>query len=124
MQVKDTIPRWVFFVIATPLGLWSTIQAFWLERLSANTDPQWWLFSHLLVLNLVYWYVPALAAPFVMRLASRYQLGLNRWPVQARVHAAGALVYAGVHSLVLLATRAILFPHSPIATGCGSCMLV
>jgi signal transduction histidine kinase len=123
MPVKSTIPRWVFFAIATGLGVWSTFQAFWLWRLSPNAEPVWPVLPRLLVLNLVYWYVPALAAPIIMRLASRYQLGTARWPVQARVHMAGAVAYAGAHSAILVVTRVLLFPNSPSAKGCWSCIL-
>ena len=123
MSAPNTIPRRVLFAFATALGVWSTFQAFWVERLANNAEPVWPFVPQLLALNLIYWYVPALAAPLIMRLAAKYQLGLTRWPVQVRVHLPGALAYAGVHSLTMLATKAVLFPHGRIAAGCWTCML-
>ncbi len=97
------IPLWVLLLIATAFGLSSTGQAYWLERLSnaPATGTMW----QLLALNLVYWYVPALLAPWVMGLAVRFPLARVRWPVQVGVHAAGALAYSLVHNAAMLGTR-------------------
>lgn len=111
----------MLLVIATAFGVSSTVQAYWLQRLA--TGGTWHTIPQLLALNLVYWYVPALAAPVIMAIATRYQLGRVWWPVQALVHVPGALAYAGVHSSVMLATRALLFPNGAVATGtCWRCV--
>ena len=121
MTSRGRISGSVLFTIATAFGVSSTIQAYWLQRLSkdmAVTGTP----LRLLILNLVYWYVPALSAPVIMALATRYQLGRVKWPVQALVHVPGALVYASLHSAAMLATRVVLFPGGPVASGCWPCV--
>src|SRR5437773_1442901 len=56
------IPAPLLFVIATAFGISSTFQAYWMDRLSPHTHPMQDAVLHLLVLNLVYWYIPALLA--------------------------------------------------------------
>ena len=65
-----------------------------------------WL--HLLALNLAYWYVPALLAPLIMRIAARYQLGRTSWSTQIAVHVSGVLVYSLIHTSAMFALRAVL----------------
>ena len=98
------------FLIATSFGVSSTIQAFWLERLGGiPASPA--LALHLLLLNLVYWYVVALFAPLVIALALRFEASHMAWPRQALLHIAGAFLYSVVHTAAMLATRALLFPE-------------
>jgi two-component system, LytTR family, sensor kinase len=108
MAAPVTAPRLLLFAIATILGVSSTFQAYGLQVLEGK-DSSPGLLLPLLALNLVYWYVPALFAPSIMRIALRYDLGRTPWRVQALVHVAGALVYSVVHTMVVLAARAILF---------------
>lgn len=110
MAASVTIPRSVLFAIATGFGVSSTFQAYGLQVLEGRDLSGRTVFP-LLVLNLVYWYVPALLAPTVMRTALKHELGRRRWPVQALVHVTGALAYGVIHTTVLLATRAVLFPR-------------
>src|SRR5436190_16653892 len=66
--------------IATVFGVSSTFQAYWLSRVTGDNEA---MRIHLLVLNLVYWYVPALLAPMIVKLATRYQIRRGRLPVFA-----------------------------------------
>jgi len=108
MQPRDRIGAPTLFGIATVFGLSSTLQAWWLHRLSPDSPmPSVGL---LLVLNLVYWYIPALLAPYVMAFARADWLRGARWPVQALVHAGGAIGYALTHAACMLATKTLLLP--------------
>jgi two-component system LytT family sensor kinase len=100
----------VLLGIATAFGVSSTFQAYWLSQVSGDNQP---MRLHLLVLNIVYWYVPALLAPLIMRMATRYQIGRGRWHISALVHVAGALTYSIIHTAAMLATRAALMPTAP-----------
>ena len=109
MPQRLKVPALPLFVIATAFGVSSTIQAYSMKLLedgaaSPRSIPQ------LLGLNLVYWYLPVLLAPTIKALALRYQLGRVRWFTQAAVHITGAFVYSVVHTVAMLATRAVLFP--------------
>ena len=64
MPTRGRIPFPVLLGIATVFGVSSTIQAYWLSRVSGDNEP---MGVHLLILNLVYWYVPALLAPIVVQ---------------------------------------------------------
>ena len=63
---------------------------------------------HLLVLNLVYWYVPALLAPVIIKLATKYQIAGAVSTTFAAVHVTGALAYSLIHTAAMLGTRAVL----------------
>ena len=65
----------------------------------------------LLVLNGVYWFVPALLAPVVVAITRRYRIGHTPWPTAVAVHVASAIAYSLLHTSVLLVTRALLFPY-------------
>ena len=110
MPDRVKVPALPLFVIATALGVSSTLQAYSMSvldhgSLSAGAIPR------LLALNLVYWYLPALLAPTIMALVLRYQLGRVRWSTQALVHVTGAVVYSVVHTVGMLGMRAVLFPE-------------
>jgi hypothetical protein len=111
------VPTWVVFAIATAFGVSSTFQAYGLQLLEGRETSS--LRVPLLLLNLVYWYVPALLAPMIMRLALKYELGRRRWRVQALVHLAGLLSYAIVHTTILLGARALLFRRGRPTTLAG-----
>ena len=108
MPDRLKVPALPLFVIATALGVSSTLQAYSVSVLEdAAMSPR--AIPQLLALNLAYWYLPALLAPTVMTLVLRYQLGRVRWSTQALVHVSGAVVYSVVHTVAMLATRAVLF---------------
>ena len=60
------------------------------------------------LLNLSYWYLPALVAPLVMRIAVRYQLDRTSWWRQLAVHGIGALLYSVLHTATMFGLRAVL----------------
>src|SRR5262249_36537535 len=77
----------------------------------------------LFALNLVYWYVPALATPAILALATRYLLGRVGWSKLVLVHVPGALVYAAMHSVIMIGTRVALFADGFAKMGrCWSCV--
>src|SRR5579872_598331 len=83
---RSFIPAPLLFVIATAFGISSTFQAYWMDRLSPHTHPMQDAFLHLLALNLLYWYIPALVAPTIMRFALRHPFDGVRWPQQVVLH--------------------------------------
>ena len=103
---SERMPISLRLLIATAFGLSSTFQAHWLVVLTHEMPAP--PLSHLLALNLVYWYIPALLAPVIMDFALRYQLGRVGWPRQIGVHVAGALTYSAVHTIVMVALRTLL----------------
>jgi len=104
---QPRIPRRALFAVATLFGASSAVQSAALMRLTGEAF-QPGDFVHLAVLNLVYWYVPALLAPLIMSVAARYQLGRVRWWTQLAVHGAGAIAYSVTHTATMFAMRAFL----------------
>ena len=96
------VPALPRFFIATAFGVSSTFQAYSMRLLEDGTSSPAAI-PQLLALNLVYWYVPALLAPTIVRIALRYQLGRVRWSTQALVHVNGAFAYSVVHTVAMLA---------------------
>ena len=104
-------PR-LLFTVATVLALSSTIQSWRLQALSAE---QTWaltlkLMAQLMVLNTVYWYVPALLAPTIVAITRRYRLGHTPWTTMLGVHLATAFAFSLICETAMLITRAALFP--------------
>jgi two-component system, LytTR family, sensor kinase len=97
----------LLLAIATAFGVSSTVQVLLLG--AVRGDPKE-MVGHLFVLNMVYWYVPALLAPVIMALALRVQPGRVSWPVAVIVHIGGALAFALLHTAALLATNRLLMP--------------
>jgi signal transduction histidine kinase len=105
-------PR-LLFTVATVLALSSTIQSW---RLQALSGDQTWaltlkLMAQLMVLNTMYWYVPALLAPTIVAITRRYRLGHTPWPKTLGVHLATAFAFSLIHETAMLTTRALLFPY-------------
>ena len=102
----------LLFTVATVLALSSTIQSWRLQALSA--DQTWALtlklMAQLMVLNTVYWYVPALLAPTIVAITRRYRLGHTRWTTALGVHLTSAFIFSVIHTTAMLMTRALLFP--------------
>jgi signal transduction histidine kinase len=122
VERRSRIPPSVLFIIATVFAVSSTVQAYWISRLSADNlhlHNPWQLF----VLNLVYWYIPALLAPVIMALADRYRVGRVSWGKLVLVHIPGALAYVVVHEAIMVGTRAVLVPGGSVRRGCWSCVL-
>jgi two-component system LytT family sensor kinase len=104
-------PR-LLLTVATVLALSSTIQSW---RLQALTDRTWaltlTLMAQLMVLNTVYWYVPALLTPTIASIAQRYRLGVTNWTRTVAVHVASAFAYSILHTAAMVITRALLFQN-------------
>jgi len=116
---SKVFPRRVLFIIATVFGVSSTMQAAFLDR-GRMGDWDWLGWFQLAVLNLWYWYVPALLAPLVMQVARRFSL--DRTPVwqQAGVHALGVIAYGVAHTAAMTAARSLigtLSSHKMMAAG-------
>ena len=101
------VPRRAMFCVATIFGLSSTLQGVLLMRIAGEPSIKGDMIQ-LPVLNLAYWYVPALLAPIIMALAFRYQLGRVSWWKQVAVHGSGALVYGAIHTATMFAVRGAL----------------
>lgn len=98
------IPRRALFCVATLFGVSSSLQAVALMRINGeHIGASDWFFIP--ALNLAYWYVPALLAPVVMGLATRFQLGRSSVWQQLGVHGAGAIVYSVVHTGTMVVLR-------------------
>src|SRR5436190_2452160 len=109
MQKAWTPPiRWVFLV-ATFLGVFSTLQAYRLMTLDMQTpvEPEW---LRLLILNLAYWYVPASLTSVFFRISHRSRLDTPRWHRALLAHAFAALAFSLLHFAVLFAVRLALWP--------------
>jgi two-component system, LytTR family, sensor kinase len=99
--------RWVFGV-ATVLGLFSTLQAIRLTFLTYKEGMPLQA-GKLLILNLAFWYIPALLLPFVVAVARRFRLdGPHRVRALA-MHAVAALVFAVVRFIGMLGVRFLLW---------------
>ena len=106
---QPTVP--LLLAIATAFGVSSTVQSYLLDVVK-GTPPH--PLTYLFVLNIVYWYVPALLAPVIMSLAVRVQPGRVRWPTAIGVHVAAALAYALVHTSAMVVThRLVLRTYYP-----------
>jgi len=110
--IKGPLRPRLLFTVATVLALSSTIQAWRLQSL--NPDQTWALtlklMAQLMVLNTMYWYVPALLAPTIVAITRQYRLGHTRWTTTLGVHLAAAFAFSVVHTTAMLLTRALLFP--------------
>ena len=110
---KGPLRARLLFIVATVLALSSTVQSWRLQAL--NADQTWALtlklMAQLMVLNSVYWYVPALLAPVIVAITARYRIGHTRWTTALGVHLASAFGFTLLHTTVMLITRALLFPY-------------
>src|SRR4249920_1060694 len=71
-------------------------------------DIQEW---KILLLNLVYWYVPALLTPTLFRLAARFRLDGVRLLRALTLHALFAISFSIVHCLGMLGIRAVIMDY-------------
>jgi len=107
------IPAPLLFVIATAFGISSTFQAYWLDRLSPHTHPMQNAALHLLAINLVYWYIPALLAPAIMAFALRHPFDREHWPRQVAMHIGAALSYSVIHTALMQGVRVVMLRNEP-----------
>jgi two-component system, LytTR family, sensor kinase len=101
--------------IATAFGISSSIQSYLLSATAGQ--PVAGMAYHVVILNLVYWYVPALLAPLIMGIATRYQFGRGHGWTPFAVHITGALVYSVIHSAAMLGTRILLMQQERPSRG-------
>jgi len=109
----------LLFVIATAFGLSSTFQAYGMDALEPHTETMQHELLHLLGLNLVYWYVPAIAAPIIMAFALRHPFDRLHWPRQLALHLSCALLYSVVHTATMQVTRALIIPGTVVPPAYG-----
>ena len=100
-RVRPSLP--LLLAIATAFGVSSTIQAYLLQLAVDGVGAS--NVARLLLLNIVYWYVPALSAPLIMMVATRFRFGKVRWPVFVAIHVTGAASYAVLHTAAMIVTR-------------------
>ena len=102
--------RWVFLA-ATVLGVFSTLQAYRLTMLSmkdgASIDV-----GHLLILNLAYWYVPAILTSPIFRLTYRFPATARNWARPLLIHTCAAVLFSFVHLGVMLGVRSLFWPDA------------
>jgi two-component sensor histidine kinase len=108
VEGRKFIPTPTLFVIATAFGISSTVQAYWMHRLELHPVVMENAIAHLLVLNLVYWYIPAVLAPIIMAFALRHPFDRLHWPRQLATHVTCALSYSVAHTTIMMALRALL----------------
>ena len=99
--------RWVF-AAATVLGLFSTLQAYRLTSLNLRY-PMDIEVGKLLILNLVYWYIPAALASVIFRLGHRFRLDGAHWIRSLGVHAFAAVSYSVIHCACMVGMRFLLW---------------
>jgi two-component system, LytTR family, sensor kinase len=99
--------RWVF-AAATLLGFFSALQAYRLTTLNFRY-PMDVEVGKLLLLNLVYWYIPAVLTPLIFRLGHRFRLDGPRLVSAFAVHIAAAMTYSVVHCAGMIAARSFLW---------------
>ncbi len=116
MEGRRFIPASTLFVIATAFGISSTLQAHWMARLQIHSHMMENHTARLLVLNLVYWYIPALLAPIIMAFALRHPFDRHRWPRQLALHVTAALAYSVVHTAIMMAVRTLLLIGQELPT--------
>jgi signal transduction histidine kinase len=105
------IPLPLLLGIATVFGVSSSVQSYLLDRVSEGKSPD--MLLHIFILNIVYWYVPALLAPVIVNVATRYRLERKPWYFVVPLHIAGAFLYSIVHTAAMFATRMMLMPGPP-----------
>ncbi len=93
--------------VATLLGLFSAFQA---HRLVALETGKPAFRPALLLLNLVYWYAPALLTPIVIRFAQRFRFGAPTWKRTLLAHLPALCLFSFVSSALLIGARMLLFP--------------
>jgi len=108
--------RWVFLA-ATVLGLFSTLQSYRLTMLTMK-DGYSINVGRILILNLVYWYVPAILTSPIFRLTHRFRATAQHWVKPTLIHVTAAILFSFVHLGAMLGVRSFFWARSgksPIA---------
>ncbi len=98
--------RWIFGV-ATLLGFSSALQA---HRLVALDSGNASFRPRLLLLNLIYWYAPALLTPLIVRHAQRFRFDVHTLKRALPAHLAAGLAFSILSATILTASYLVLFP--------------
>jgi len=99
--------RWVFLV-ATLLGIFSTLQSIRMTMLTYKEGMPLQA-GKLLLLNLAFWYIPALLLPSVVAVARRFRLdGAHKLRAVA-AHLVAALIFSIVRFVGMLGVRFLLW---------------
>ena len=111
---RPSIPAPVLFAIATAFGLSSTFQAYMKdtirhEHLMPHALP------HLVVLNLAYWYIPALLTPVLMAFAVRHPITRRNWWQKLPLHIACALSYSVFHQAAMMGLRVAMMGRDALS---------
>jgi len=101
--------RWVFGV-TTVLGLFSMLQAYRLTLLNYKEGMPIQV-GRLLILNLAFWYIPALLIPWVVAVTRRFRLDGEHRLRALGVHAVAALTFAVVRFIGMLGVRFLLWSN-------------
>ena len=107
--------RWIL-VVAAALSLFSTAQAYRLTMLNLRV-PEGISILSLLLLNTVYWFIPAFLTIPIFYLSRRHRLDSPRWPRALAVHVGAALLYSVVHTATMLLVRGLLWADAGKAYG-------
>jgi two-component system, LytTR family, sensor kinase len=112
--------RWVFGV-ATVLGLFSTLQAVRLTVLNSKEGMPIQV-GKLLILNLAFWYIPAMLTPSIVAVARRFRLDGDRRLRALAVHVMAALGFMVIRFAGMIGVRFLLWdnggrwPSTPFLT--------
>ena len=114
VERRPSIPWPLLLAIATVFGISSTFQAYFKdvlghEHLMPHAVP------HLIVLNLAYWYLPALLTPVIMGFAVSHPLSRSSWPRMLPLHVAFALSYSIVHTGAMMGLRAVMMGNETLS---------
>jgi signal transduction histidine kinase len=109
MQKVWTPPLRLVFGAATALGLFSALQAYRLSTLTMR-DGMNVEVGRLLILNLAFWYVPAIVTPLIFRISDRYKLEAGRWAPAFAAHAMAVAAFSILHVACMVAMRRLLWP--------------
>ena len=108
-QSRLVSPRLIWGA-ATLMGVFSGFQAFQLVALSPEAKTP---FSHLLLLNLSYWYVWALLAPIVLWTSRRFPFVPGAWLRSVPAHLVAVVVVTLLHVAAMAAIGPWFYDHAP-----------
>src|SRR4029453_17610465 len=66
-------------------------------------------FGKLILLNIIYWYIPAALSPIMFRLAHRFRLDGSQKIQAFAIHALAALTYSAVHFGGMMGARMLMW---------------
>ena len=111
MQKAWTPPVRGIVLVAAVLSLFSTAQAYRLTTLNLK-GPYDLEVSSLLLLNTVYWFVPAAFTLPIFYLARRYRLDSRRRAGAIAVHVSAAVLFSLIHLGCMMLARIALWPSA------------